>query len=178
MGGSSTELCQDAGKMVPSASSAVSPGGSHPVWRHLSWPRTQGSAAPREAIPSLDLGLFPPRAGLGGPIPEREYRQGPVPVTSAIQALCLPSVSASTEGHSWRPGVLRWPHLPAKGPSRRDGLWSESKAASPGPSWLPAVLVTVTPPRGLPRAFPKERTGEGSGAENLEKTSTNWDRGP
>lgn len=164
--------------MVPSASSAVSPGGSHPVWRHLSWPRTQGSAAPREAIPSLDLGLFPPRAGLGGPIPEREYRQGPVPVTSAIQALCLPSVSASTEGHSWRPGVLRWPHLPAKGPSRRDGLWSESKAASPGPSWLPAVLVTVTPPRGLPRAFPKERTGEGSGAENLEKTSTNWDRGP
>lgn len=70
MGGNSTELCQDAEKMVPAAASAVSPRGSHPVWLcmlHLSWPRTQGSAAPREAIPSLGPGFFPPWAGLGGP---------------------------------------------------------------------------------------------------------------
>ena len=46
------------------------------------------------------------------------------------------------------------------------------------PSWLPAVLVMVTPPRGLPRSFPTERPGgEGSGEPGGED-STDWDRGP
>ena len=84
MGGNSTELCQDAEKMVPAASSAMSPRGSHPVWLcmlHLSWPWTQGSAAPQEAIPSLGPGFFPPWAGLGDPILELGVQTGSCPVT-------------------------------------------------------------------------------------------------
>lgn len=53
----------------------------------------------------------------------------------------------------------------SRGTQREGWPVVRKQGTAPGPSWLPAVLVAVTPPRGLPRSLPKERTGEGSGAE-------------
>lgn len=174
--GSSTELCQDAGKMVPSASSAVSPRASAPVWRPVLASdsglscTTGGHTQPRPWP-------LPTRAGLGSPIPEQEYRQGPVPVPLGFHPRpCVYQEGLGQHrGHSWRPSVLH----PGRVYQPRRPSWGwpvVSEALSPGPSWLPAVLVMVTPPE-VCRASRRRGLGEGSGA-NPEKTSTNWDRGP
>ena len=81
-----------------------------------------------------------------GCCPSHPGQHGPVSAKCSCQHRRSP-----TGGPVCCSGWDPWPYLPAMGPRWRSGLWSESKALSQGPSQLPALLVMVTPPRGLPR---------------------------
>lgn len=116
--------------------------------------------------PASTLASSHPRLGLGAPFQNGEYRQGPVPVTSAVQALCLPRVSASTEGFTPGSPVCTGHVYQPRGPAGGMAC-GQKQALSPGPLMAPCSTGHGDPTQRSAQSFTGgEDWGEGSGAEN------------